>query len=482
MGQRVLKQSLAFGALKLASSIVTLVAGIALYRILGTRDYGAFGIGMMYVAFGQLIGDGGLAAALIRRKDDELEPIEFKTAFTTVFCIGATFALTFFVLTPWVAEINQLREDEADVLRILAVLFVLPSLWMVPYVRLERDLNYAAIGRIELIANFVKHVLAVVVAAAGGGIYALVVAQLAFMLIRIVFAYRLVPGWYGFGWAWAPFRELITFGSKMQAVSFFIELKNRLAAGLIGPWLGPSAVGLFEFGLNYVKVPADLVGGIARVQFPAYARLDHDDPELASLVANAMRAGLLVSVPSLGGLVLASGWLVPNLYTDKWVPAFPVIWGLVPHIMADIAVMQLIVFAQGRGRAGLALVFYGLWSVALWGASALALTVWGDLGAVAVAHSLVTVVVLGGLLTWALSYLRHPVLPTVGPTLAAGLIAWLPGLAVVRLDAGSWRLAAAVAVFVGTFVVMLLVLDRARTLREFRAVYNRVRGRWSRGG
>lgn len=470
VGRRVFRQTTAYAVLRSTSGLVTWAAFVALSRILDRRSFGAFEIGMFYVGLGQVIGDGGFAASLVRRKG-RVRRIEYQTALTSVLAMALVMALGLMLFASWLGRINQLTSREIWALRVLAPLYLVPALRLVPYAELERAIDFARIGKVELAANLVRHVTAVTVALAGGGVWALALSQLALAATQTILAYRAVPGWVGLGWSARAFRSLFAYGSKIQASIFLIHVKQNLAGGLLGPWLGPSAVGVFRFGLEFVQVPSDTVSSLARVQFPVYAQLSRTSPELGKVLRQTLRAALLLGLPVLGVLVLGAPWMVPFVYGDKWRPALPVVAALVPHVGADLLAYHLITFVQGRGRAGLALWIYGLWSGGLWLLSALA--IWlggGSLVWVGGAYGAATVVSVAVLVFWAGRYLGVPLYRDLLVPLIAAAAGFGAAEAIsLRLPcAPALRAAVGILTFLAAFASIAFAFERRTLVGELR--------------
>jgi O-antigen/teichoic acid export membrane protein len=471
MGRHVLRQTTAYAVLRSISGLLTWGAFVLLSRVLDQRSFGAFEIGMFYIGAGQLVGDGGLAASLVRRRGAVLAS-EYQTALTSVLALAIALALALFAAAPFIGRANQLSDSEVWALRALSPLYLVPALRIVPYVKLERSVNFAAIGRIELYANLARHVTAVAVATLKGGVWALALSQLALALTQLLLAYRAEPGFVGFGWRRAAFTSLYAYGGKVQLSVLLIHFKDNLAAGLLGPSLGPAAVGVFRFALEFMRVPADIAGSLARIQFPVYAQHERDSPELFRVLRGALRAAFLLGLPVLGTFALLASWVVPAIYGTKWQVALPVTSALVPHVAADLLVFHLITFVQGRGRAGLALLVYVLWSAGLWLASALALAAApSSLVAVALGHGVASTLTVVVLLAWSSRYLRAPLFrELLFPLLAAVLALSIASFARAYFpDLGWLRAVASVLLFLACYSASLLAFERQGVLREIRA-------------
>ena len=83
LGARVVRQTTSYAFFRTLASLSTLVSYAWLVRILERREIGVFEIGMTYVGFGFVIGEGGLSAALVRKKG-EVAQREYQVVMTAV--------------------------------------------------------------------------------------------------------------------------------------------------------------------------------------------------------------------------------------------------------------------------------------------------------------------------------------------------------------------------------------------------------------
>jgi O-antigen/teichoic acid export membrane protein len=480
LGTRILGETARFAALQVFASALAWVANVILARLLLRRDFGVYDICTVYIGVGAVLGDGGLGATLLRRKDAVTRG-EYRVALTSLVAVSGLLSVVMFVAAGWIGAHNHMTTAETNVLRAMAPLYLVGAFRLVPYIRLERELQFARIARIELASSLVRHVLAIAVAIDHGGVWALVISNVVSSVLQLVLAYRASPGWVGFGWSWSEFRPLIAYGSKVQALGILSYLKDNLAPALLGGVLGPGAVGVFDFGLKYIQVPVTAVNSLARVQLPVYARLDAHDPTLFNALRGAIRTAMVFGIPMLAALALVAPWVVPFLYGAKWAAAFPVIWALVANMVGGLAASPLFTLLQGQGRAGLAIVVFTVWTVVTWVLAILSVAFFpGSLGAVALAHSIVTVVVVLGLLEWAGRHLGRGLFGSLVVPLFAGLAGLGAGHAVRRWASGAaGHPVTAAGVCLVVYAGVLLALERRLVLDELRAIIASVRKRGS---
>lgn len=467
--RKIVTETTLFAVLSVVSSVLAWTANLLLARLLDKRDFGVYGICYFFLGVGSLLGDGGLAAALLRRKE-ELSQEALRAAATFALIVGGTMAAALFALAPWLGARYHLTPSEAVVLRAMAPLYLVSALRMVPYVKLERALNFSVIARVELTASLLRHALAISAAALGGGVWALVVSNIVGAVAQCTLAYRAAPGWPGLAVRWSVLGPLLGFGTKVQALGILAFVKDNVSRAMLGQAMGPAAVGLFDFGLNYIQLPVLAVNSLARVQLPVYARLDRRDPTLFAALRGSMRVAAIVGVPALIALAVVAPWAVPTFYSPQWAPAYPVVWGLLGNMVAGLAASPLFGLMQGQNRAGTAIGVFAAWTATTWALAFASVMVFpGDLGKIAWCYSVVTVVVVAGMFAWAARLLGRGLFSAVrGPVIAGGA-----GIALAFAQGRTGQgflghpLACALSALIG-YALVLMVLEGTEVLAEIK--------------
>jgi O-antigen/teichoic acid export membrane protein len=470
LGVRVFRQTTSYATFRTLASLSTLVSYALLVRILDRREIGVFEIGMAYVGFGFLLGEGGLGAALVRKRED-VRDHEYRVVLTTVLGVASVLAAGYFVAAPWIGRVNQFNDEETRVLRYLAPILVLRAFPVVPRARMQRELRFDQVGQVELASTLARNLTAVVAAFTIGGSWALVAAALAQASVAVLVSYALSPGFVGIAFRFATFRRLIGFGSKVQGTYLLHYVRENVPVGLLGPTLGPSAVAMYRFAYNYARIPSDALGGLARVHFRMYAMCDAHSARLASAIRTALRGSIVLGALIMGLLAAAAVWAVPLIYGEKWLPAIPIVWTLIPHVLADIALAQTMAMAQGQGRAGLALIFYVVWSGATWLGCGLSLYLGGDvLPWVGVGQSVSTVLTACLTLFWVNRQSSADVAGTLVRPLLAVSLGTLAAFAATHFAQGSSLVRALLGATAFLLVagVASALLDREALLADLR--------------
>ncbi len=139
-------------ALQIVGALLVQVAGFALARLLVERDFGVYAIGVFFLGVGSLLGDEGIAAALLIKRD-ALTDEECEVAVTFLLALGLAMATAFLAGSGVIARHYHLEGADVTVLRAMTPLFLVVPLRAVPYLRMQRALRLSDVARIEVIAG-----------------------------------------------------------------------------------------------------------------------------------------------------------------------------------------------------------------------------------------------------------------------------------------------------------------------------------------
>ncbi len=464
--RRVARELTRVAALQVVGALVAQASGLALARLLDARDFGAFAIGGFFLNMASLLGDEGLTAALLLKKSD-LTDEECDVAVTFLLALGGVTAGAFFVCAPLIARRYHLSGAEPAALLAMTPLFLAAPLRAVPYLRMQRALRLAEIARIEVVSGVVQQLTAMVLAWVTRDVWALVAAQLAGSATQLALAWRAAPGFTGLSMRWSLLRPLLSYGLKVQGLAVAAFFKDNISAMYLGAVMGPQAVGLFDFGVRYAQVPVSGVNALARAQLSVYSRFEARDPELHMAVTAITRVSLLTGLGLLVAMSVGATAIVPALYGPRWLAAVPVVYGLVANMAGGLLAGPLFALLQAQGRAGLAVRLFVVWTASTW---ALVLAVHDEgLGAVAWAHSTMTVVMVFWLVRWAEGHLGRPLLEgyTGACAAAAAAIGAAWGLGRVPALASALKSGwAAAGVALAVYAILLVAIERGRVMRE----------------
>ncbi len=453
--------------------LLQLLVFTVLARLVGPEAYGLVALAMVFVLVPQkLLVQGGWIEALVQRR--ELAREEVDSVFWLLAGLGLASALLLAAAAPWAAALLDLPEL-APLLRVLAICPFLTSLMVVPAGLLQRRLALAPLALRSILGVGLGGVVAVALALAGAGPWALVANEIAWPLAGVVIL-GLAAG-HRPRLAWAP-RRLAEIGRFALGISGeqLLQLGELLLPRLLLGWLaGPAAVGIWALARKLFELSAELVTRPAlRVALPAFVGLRDDPTRLSGGLALAVELTALAAVPGYALALLLAPDLLAMAFGEPWRSA-----GEALRILAALgplgpSAMLLTSAFQAAGRADLVLALAAagvlLLLVLLW-----ALSGWGVLG-VALAFTL------RGWLLWPVRLgLAHrmlglaiaPVLAPLPPILLAGAVLLGTTLAVrwlVEEPAGAPAVALAAGAGAIAYLAALGLVARPALARAARGL------------
>ncbi len=303
------------------NQILLLVISIAIARLLHPNDYGIIGI---IIAFTQLVGkimDCGINRGLYQAKiiDDE--------TISSAFVLFNIFALIgFFIL--WISS-SILAKYYANpqlspICKVMGVCFGLNYTATVPLALLTRNLNFKKIGIANIVSGIVSGIIAIIFAAMGFGVWALVTQRFLHTVIVVIMLWCFVnwhPRW---SFSWKKLKPLFNFGIKI-AVARLIEGGSwDFFNLLVGKTYSSTQLGLYSKSRHLAQVPYTAISSIVgRVFFQGMVSKQDDINGRRKLIHDSILVTNLCVTPFLILLFIIGNDIIIFLFGPQWNAAAP---------------------------------------------------------------------------------------------------------------------------------------------------------------
>ena len=302
------------GLSKLASQIITWAITLVVLRILSPSDYGLMAILSVFIALLASVAELGLGASLIQSKELSREEIESVTGLVVVANLAAFLLLL--ISAPLIAAFYS--EPRLTLLvRIAAFQFVFNALATVPQALAYRDMRFGWLAFVDLLVTTLGGVITILIAWHGGGVWALLLGNLAQNLLRaLMLTYGNLPR---LSFTRRGMRGHVEFGTVVALLRLIMQVINQSDVIIAGRLLGPQAVGLYSVSLHFATLPMQkIMGTINQVAFPAVSKLQLEPERLRRRMLEATRLLLHVVVPLLWGMSATAPDLVHIVMGEKW--------------------------------------------------------------------------------------------------------------------------------------------------------------------
>lgn len=292
---------------------------IILARLLTPADFGLMAVTASLLAVFTLFADLGLSRAIIHHNNipsDTLSSLYWLNIIVSLLLmlilVGGAPMLGILFKTP----------DIAPVLQTASLVFPLTALGQQFRTLAEKGLRFDVLVANEIAAAIAGFSAAIVVAANGGNVYALVAGVLftaatssLLAFLRLSHGHR--PSWHLRLNAALPY---LRFGGYMVGENLASTL-NRQADIFIGGYIAnPSFMGAFSLPRDFSLRIAQAINPIlTRVGFPVMTQVKHDKEKLKSIYLQTLRITASINFPIYMALAFFSHEIVTLLFGPQWV-------------------------------------------------------------------------------------------------------------------------------------------------------------------
>ena len=318
LGQQVIKGLKVGALLRLAAQLFTWLNTLILIRLLTPDDYGLMAMTMAFIGIFALMGDFGIGKAIIQAQ--ELSKSQLRQAFT----INIISCLSFFCLFVAVAPVIADFFDEprvAVLVQAVACQHLIMIFHTLPFALSSRQMLFKEREKVQFYTAVITSVITIAMAAAGLGVWALILGHL-FMRLALAIGYNLIaPCWVWPALNFRGFAGMAGFGGIATVNDVLRYFVNIFANISIGRLLSKVDLGVFSVARNLANLPSDKIGELLNhLGLSSFAKLQnepavagqylHKSTQLASIVLFPMYLGMCAIAPELIPLVLSDKWIV----------------------------------------------------------------------------------------------------------------------------------------------------------------------------
>lgn len=325
-----------------------LLVSVVLARLLTPAEFGVVAAALVVMVVAWQLTDLGTAAVIIQR--DEVDDALVSSLFYFNLLVGVLLgALTVGGAGPLASALGQ--PEAAPAIRALAAVSIIGALGNMHHALLRRTMQFGRLATIAIVSALTNAVVAVGLAFAGAGIWALVVGTVAWVSVSSAAAWWYEP--------WRPslvlsvrkLRDVARFSIEFFWSNILGEVFAQLDKVIISRMLGGASLGVYTVAQRTVLAPVNTVSSaVSTVSFSTFSRGQDDPALLRSGATRAAGVVTLVVLPAMVGLAVLAGPAVTVVYGSRWEAAVPVIQILAPvaAVQALLCVTSSVMLAKGR--------------------------------------------------------------------------------------------------------------------------------------
>jgi PST family polysaccharide transporter len=318
----------------------TMGIGVALARLLGPHQFGAFAVSVVALLALLSFNELGVSLAIVRWQDD---PREIAPTVTTISVASSLVIYAgCFVAAPYFASAMG-SPSATNVIRVLAVNVIIDGLVATPAALMQRYFRQDKKMIADQLNNWVGAGTSIGLAIMHFGAMSLAVGRLAGAVVAAIIFIIFSPQPLRFGYDRAVAGSLFQFGMPLAGASIIVFAVQNVDQIIVGRFLGATALGFYALAFNMSSWPLNIFSMPVRSVAPAlFSRLQHD--------RQAMGKGFLTGIGLLESMTLPvcmviSGAAVPLVhivYGTSWEPAATALTWL--GILAAIRIMYEFIY------------------------------------------------------------------------------------------------------------------------------------------
>ena len=302
--------------------VCLLLTSLVVARNLTPSDYGIVGFAGIIIGFLSRFSDMSVGSAVVRRP--VLQAHNLHTAFTLKLILSCGAFVMALLVAPFARHLFD-HPAIGNVIRILALTFLLSTVGFVPQILLMREMNYQALVIPGVTGAAVQCVLAVTLVLCGWSYWAVVIASVGAALATGIATQLTRRSPVRFRFDWTDAQEYLRFGIPLFGTGVLIFLIFNLDNFLVGTSMGSAKLGYYALAFTWGSFICGFLNDtVNSVLMPTLAVIQNDPVamrrwylktiDLAALIAAAVNASLFVNAHYFLLTFLGKG-------TSKWMPA-----------------------------------------------------------------------------------------------------------------------------------------------------------------
>ncbi|WP_144043767.1 oligosaccharide flippase family protein, partial [Sphingobacterium cellulitidis] len=319
MSKRLLNNSLWAIIGHIGTLGVSLVANIIIARLLSPDDFGRIGIIMFFILISNVLLEGGLSGALLRKK--QITQIDYSTIFVFNFFVSL---ICFLLIIIFSNSISNYYNDTKLFypLIVTSSILVINAFQITPNTKLMADLEYKRRSVFQIISIILSSLISIILAYYGAGLWALVALQvlrsLFYTIILIIFEKNVIS----FKFDKQVFKGFFSFGINTTATSILTLVFDNIYQLVLGKYFTLGQAGYFFQAKKLQEVPGGVLTMLTQgVIYSSLAKFQDDKNAFFKAYTNIFR--LFVAILGLITLIffVYSELIINILLGEKWVEA-----------------------------------------------------------------------------------------------------------------------------------------------------------------
>ncbi len=296
--------------------LVTPFSTMILAALLTPADFGLVAIATVVITLAQIGVDLGLGKAVIQRQThvDDAASISLWASLL----MTASLYIALWIAAPWMSAAYN-NDKVTDVIRVAALFLPLTALATIPKALLQRNMGFRRLFWVNSSFLIIQAVVAVMLAAAGAGYWAIILGQLVGVAVSTGLAWGLVHWRPKIVVNWIVLRSMLGFSVWVMVSGFLNWLLLYSDRAIAGLFLDVQKLGVYSLGFTIaIVIPAFFVAAVSDVAYPTFCRMQGNPQQVGRNLMRLQALAGAILFPVAFGLAAIGPSVVELLYGQKW--------------------------------------------------------------------------------------------------------------------------------------------------------------------
>lgn len=301
--------------------LISVVVGIILARKLGATEFGLTGALTIFIALAQSLADSGFSTALVRKQ--HITEADYNTVFYYNIVIALAMYAAGYFAAPFIAQFFN-EPVLTPIARVLFVVFIFNALCIIQNAKMVKEIDFGKVATINLSAVTLSGIIALVMAFAGYGVWALVAQVVLQSFVKMIMQ------WLWGGWrpqllfSWQSFKELFSFSSNIMIANLLNIFFLNIYSAIIGRLYNSRELGYYTQANKWSEMGiTTLYGIIQNSTYTLFSAIQDDKERLIRSYRKVMQLTAFITFPTLLFLALTARPFILIFLGDKWEASIP---------------------------------------------------------------------------------------------------------------------------------------------------------------
>ncbi|SDM61268.1 polysaccharide transporter, PST family [Halogranum gelatinilyticum] len=323
VGERVAKSIVWLAGQNVTSRVLQLSMLVILARLIGPRELGIVGIGLLGLSAMRKFTNIGLNAALIQKEQADVDS-HLNTTWVLEIARGLLIGVVLFLAAPVLATTVFGEPAATWPIRAIALSPVILAFQNPGLVYFQKNLDFHKEFAYKIVGDGAQFAVSVGWALVSPDAWSFVAGFLAADVLRLFISYLIhdYRPWPEFDLEIA--KELVGYGKWLTGSSILYFLYSEGDDAFVGWFLNPTMLAFYQYTYRFANAPATEISGIVEsVMFPAFSKLQGNMPSFRRAYLKTLRMTALFAFPASVGIAVVTPTFIMAFFGEEWMVAVP---------------------------------------------------------------------------------------------------------------------------------------------------------------